>query len=62
MVPMSYVKLWNYMYRPSVPRVRPVDADVVLCLSVRQLARLRRRPSSVRPSRRPSNYNLHDVA
>ena len=57
LVPMSYLKLWNYIYRPSVPscpsrrrrrRRRP--------LSVRPSRRpsRRRRPSSVRPSRRPS--------
>ena len=83
LVPMPYLKLWNYIYiciyiymasvRPS-RRVRPV----VLCLSVRPVVRpvvvvvrllpvrprpcRRRRPSSVRPFRLPSNYHLQDVA
>jgi hypothetical protein len=43
LVPMSYLKLWIYMYRPSVPS----------CPS-RPSHRRRRRPLSVRPSRRPS--------
>ena len=54
MVPLSYLKLWNYKYRPS-RRIRPV---VVVRLSVRSVVRpvvvrpLYVRPvmSSVRPS------------
>ena len=52
--------------RPS-RHVHPVVAVVVvlLCPSVRPIVRpacRRRRPFSVRPSRRPSNYNLRNCA
>ena len=55
LVPMSYVKHWNYIYRPSfrpshvsVPRVRPV---VVLCPCVRPVIIVR--PMSVLCPSRP---------
>ena len=70
LVPMLYLKLWNYIDRPSVPScpfccVRPVVAVIVLCSSVRLVvrpvvvrpdivSRRRRRPLSVRLSHRPS--------
>jgi hypothetical protein len=68
-------KLWNYMYRPSVPscRVCPVVTVVVVCPSVRPVVRpvvvrsmslrprpyRRRRPSSGPSPRRLSRYYLH---
>ena len=68
--PMLYLKLWNHIYRPSVPsfssrrrRRRPLSLRpsvrpivVVRPLSVRPVVS-RRRPLSVRPShlRRPSS-------
>ena len=61
LVPMSYLKLWNYMYRPSVPScpsrsrrrrppsVRPVVRPVVVVrpLSVRPVVARRRGPCEV---------------
>ena len=51
----------SYSAGPSIrSSVRPVV--VVRPLSVRPRPSHRRRPSYVRPSRRPPNYHLHEVA
>ena len=64
--PMSYLKLWNYIYRPSVPAC-PFRRRRRRHPSVRQSRRpsrrphRRRRPSSVRPSRRVPSYPVVTV-